>query len=146
MSAHRVASLFVALPLLVCGCAMYRTVEVEAVRVEVESSRPAGLTPSLATDLFQDVAKEVGYSVRGPIRVSDTMYEYVADASGPKRRIQAQLVLWVEDKRIRFESGIFGTRKDFPTAQSAAALFEQALDKRSIQYKTRIWKTPPIGL
>ena len=137
---YRAALLYLALLIFVGGCEMYRTVEVQTRRVEVESSSPVGLTPTLAADLFHDVAKTLGYAVQGPSSVLPPRYEFTADSPGLPRASQPQLVLWVDDKRIRFESQIYGTSKEFTNALAAAALFKQALDKRGITYETRIWK------
>jgi len=43
--------------------------------------------------------------------------------------------MWVDNDQIIFLSSIYGYAKDLDAAQRAAALFEQALDKRGISHK-----------
>jgi hypothetical protein len=122
------------------GCAvvqMYRNVTVETTRLQAESGMSNGLTPTLAVDLFRDVANQLGFVMEGPKQVSGTRFEYSADAPGKRPIDKTSLIIDVDDKRIRFSSSIYGTTKEFFTAQRAAALFEQKLDARGIRYKVR---------
>ena len=123
------------LALLACGCSMPRYVEVRAPRIQAESPQPNGLTAALAADLFRDVATQLGFVVVGPIQVSTNLFEYSARAPGKRPENKTSLTMWVDNKQIRFESGIVGYAKDLDAAQKVAALFEQALDKRGISYK-----------
>jgi hypothetical protein len=130
--------------LLAGGCVMDRTVELETARIEVESSTTNGLTPTLAVALFRDVANQLGFVVEGPIHTSSSEYEYSANAPEKRPRNRTWMVMWIDDKRIRFENAIHGTPEDFIAAQDAAALFKRALEKRGIRYEERIWKRVPF--
>jgi hypothetical protein len=50
----------------------------------------------------------------------------------------------IKNSEISFTSTIYGTKKDFLTAQKTAALFEQALDRQNIQYGVSTYVIPPI--
>ena len=119
---------------------MPRHVEVRAPRIQVESTQSNGLTTELAADIFRDVATQLGFVIVGPIQVSTNLYEYSArpPRSSPENR--TSVIMWVDDRQIRFESSIDGYAKDLDAAQKVAALFEQALEKRGISYKLRSGK------
>jgi len=114
---------------------MFRHVEVQAPRIQVESPQSNGLTTELAADIFRDVAAQLGFVVLGPIQVSTNLFEYSSRAPGKRPENKTSLTMWVDNKQIHFESGIDGYARDLDAAQRAAALFEQALDKRGISYK-----------
>jgi hypothetical protein len=130
-----------ALFLLVEGCAtnMFRSAGVITPRIEVENQTSNGLTPNLAADLFRDVANQLGFIVKGPVKLgqsSNYSIEYSADAPASESKNRTSLAMLIDGKRITFVGNIYGSKEDFVAAQNAAALFEQALDKHGIQYKT----------
>ena len=114
---------------------MYRHVEVDAPRVQVESPQSNGLTTELAADIFRDVATQLGFVVVRPLHVSTNQVQYSARAPGNRPANKTTLIMWVDNDQIIFLSSIYGYAKDLDAAQRAAALFEQALDKRGISYK-----------
>ena len=134
-----------ALSLSVEGCAMdmFRSAGVITPRVEVEDQKPNGLTPNLAADLFRDIANQLGFIVKGPMKLgqsSNYWVEYSADAPMTGSKNKVNLAMLIDDKRITFVGNIYGSKEDFVAAQNAATLFEQALDKHGIQYKTSMGK------
>ena len=112
---------------------MDRLVDVSTSRVEVGSPNSSGLTATNAVEVFHDVANQLGLIVKGPIQDSRTPDEFEFSAQDSANSID--LTLMANDKHISFLCSIYGTPKDFPPAQQAAALFEQALDKRNVHYK-----------
>jgi hypothetical protein len=132
-------SIFIAtLSLFASGCAMDRLVDVTTSRIEVASANSNGLTATNAVEVFRDVANKLGFIVKGPIQDPRTPneFEFSACALDEKPANDVHLSLMANDKHMSFISTIYGTPKDFVAAQQAASLFEQALDKRGIQYKT----------
>jgi len=122
---------------LASGCAMDRLVDVSTLRVEANSANTTGLTAANAVEVFGDVAGQLGFVVEGPAQDPRTPdeFEYTAHEPGKKPANNTHLSLMVIGKDISFISTIYGTPKDFPPAQQAAALFERALDKRAVHYK-----------
>jgi len=125
---------------------MPRHVEVRAARIQVKAPQSSGLTTELAADIFRDVAAQLGFVVERRLHVSTNQFvQYSARAPGKRPANKTTLILWVDNKQIIFLSSIYGYAKDLDAAQRAAALFEQALDKRGISYKVSSWKAiiPP---
>ena len=56
------------------------------------------------------------------------------DISIPKNKLVV-FESYIDDKKIIFISSVVGTKEDFVAVEKAAVLFEQALDKRGVQYK-----------
>ena len=133
--------------LLVCGCAfqsIQRLVEIDATRTEVDSPQSNGLTSTLATNLFHDVANQLGFAV-DPVQAGHGFIQYTAHAPSVGPTNQTYLTMMVTDKEINFVSDINGTAQDFTSAKNAAALFEQELDKRHIKYKVAERTGWPFG-
>jgi hypothetical protein len=132
--------LAVVLPLLASGCAvdMFRTAAVNVARLEVASFQSNGLTSVLAGDLFRNVANQLGFIVKGPIKLSqfsNYSVEYTADVPVAEPKNNISLAMLIDEKQISFVANVYGTKEDFATATNAASLFQRELDKRGIQYK-----------
>jgi hypothetical protein len=122
----------VVLALLTVGCVAHRIVEVDIARIEIDSTNSNDRTLMLAVDSFHDVANQLGFVVKGPIQDPRSSGESFS-ASAPGEKISLDMM--VDNKQINFISGVVGTKEDFIAAQKASTLFEQALDKRGVQYK-----------
>lgn len=129
-----------ALAMLTVGCETDRMVDVETFRFTSETSGSHELTPSLAVDIFREVATRLGYIVEGPLQGTRTFIEYIAHAPRDSRVKKPSIDLWIDAKHIEFLSKMYGTAKVLPEIKRVAALFEQALDNRGVQYKTLSWK------
>jgi hypothetical protein len=106
-----------------------------------------GITPALAVDLFRNVADQIGFIVQGPFNYyysqNETNY-YGGEGRKNTTNILYSVNMRIKNSEISFTSTIYGTKKDFLTAQKTAALFEQALDRQNIQYGVSTYVIPPI--
>ncbi|HVU28474.1 MAG TPA: hypothetical protein VHG71_12155 [Verrucomicrobiae bacterium] len=135
MKAHNAFLLVVFLSFLATGCAdMSRSAFVETPRIEIISSQSNGLTSAVAGDLFRDVAKKLKFVV-DPVQDEHDFILYSAHAPETNPTNRTFLALWIDNKRVLFQSNIYGTLQDFAAATNASSLFQQELDKRGIQYK-----------
>jgi apolipoprotein N-acyltransferase len=137
----------VALALLICGCAYHQVfVEVDAKRIEVESSQFNGPTATQAADAFRAVADELGFQV-DPVQTNAAAILYTAHAPDKNRINSPSLSLWIDDKQISFVSNLYrnDASENFAAAENAAILFERELDKRHIGYKVAERHETPLG-
>jgi hypothetical protein len=133
-----------------CGCASLVTNRGVVVT-------PVAMNTNDGLELFRNTANQLGLVVQEPFytatrryyysalpptnRVNNLLHLHFLAASPPTNQVDNRLHLSMEvDEKgaLTFSAVIYGTANDFPAAQSAAALFEQELDKRHIKYK--VWQ------
>jgi hypothetical protein len=138
-----------------CGCASLVTNRGVVVT-------PVAMNTNDGLELFRNTANQLGLVVQEPFyttthryyysafpptalpptnRVNNLLHLHFLAASPPTNQVNNRLHLSMEvDEKgaLTFSAVIYGTANDFPEAQSAAALFEQELDKRHIKYK--VWQ------
>lgn len=127
------------------GCVTGRVIEVNTFRISAEQPGSHGLTPVQALDIFHHVAKQLGYVVEGPIHVSATKFEYVANVPENVPTEDVCLILWVENGYISFLSRTGGTPGNLAAAQRTTELFKQSLDKKGIQYRVTTRTENPLN-
>jgi len=113
-----------------------RVVEIRTAQIEIEPSSSAGLSATLATDIFLDIANHLGFVVDGPHRDPRTPMEdgYSAHSIAKKGTSMVFLDLLIDGKHISFLCSMDATTEEFGAAQRDAKLFQEALDKRNIKY------------
>lgn len=134
------------LALFVSGCETYQSVILTTNRIEAGTSVTNGITHALAVDLFRNVADQIGFVVQNPVNnLNQNEIDYYARE--PRKyptNIIYSVSMRIENQQISFTSTIYGTKKDFLTAQKTAALFEQALERQNIQYNVSTYVIPPF--
>jgi hypothetical protein len=117
------------LPLVLCGCSS--VVEVGVSRscgVFASSNDLAAVTNAIAA--FYSVADHYQFVVDGPVQSGHGFIDYSA---GPRKTNSLWVSMEIDNSQIRFVSQVLSS--DLLSAQNAAMLFEQGLDKHGIQYR-----------
>jgi hypothetical protein len=133
------------------GCAAdsptMRVVEICAVRTETESSGAAGLSASVATNLFHDLATHFGRLGRvlyenhygNPRR--PTWVEYSVHFT-PDEANSVDLFMDIDGEHITFRG--MTEPETIAALQKAMKLCRESLDERRIKYTVRTYETHPL--
>lgn len=132
------------------GCATdgitERVIEISAVQTEQESSGHAGLSPSVATNLFYNVASRLGSLgyVNPPHQHGDptkpTWIEYSVQFTPPGAN-SVELTMDIDGKHITFHGMTDTEPESLMSLQKAMKLCRDALDERQVEYKVRVFAT-----
>jgi hypothetical protein len=115
------------------GCAWEHRIEITAPRYKPSPSGFQELTPTGAEQLFRKVAGQFKFEVSGPILQSanyGTITNYTAVSSAKNPMAPAYMVVYIYKAGTTFDI----VADNFTQAQKMASPFEEALDKRNIQY------------
>src|SRR5262249_37414411 len=99
--------IFILFLLAEAGCATDRVIELSAPRIH--SGQQSGLAPNIGVEVLNETAKKLGLTVSGPIAISASRFEYIAQAplAAPTNRIW--LIMWVDVEHVSFIVRIRGT-------------------------------------
>jgi len=127
---------------LASGCVGERLTDISARRVEVGASTSGSITSTNAVELFQDVARQLGFAVEGPVlqpRGHESVIQYTARAhqGGPT----GYLNIYIVKDGVSF----YCVSDDFTKARKMASLFEQSLDKQGVRYTVSTRTENPLN-
>lgn len=132
------------LSLFASGCETYRGVTVTTKRTEAAEVETNGITSASAINLFQNVTKEIGFTVEEPLKEREEISYFAHESNKYPTNKVYRLYLDIKSEQIIFTATILGTKKDFPAARNTAALFEQGLDHLGVPYSTNEYSMPVI--
>jgi hypothetical protein len=122
---------FYFIPLAICffGCSAVVEVDVDRTNtINVAASGSATVTDVVM--IFYGVAEHLGFTVQGP--TPGPSYNSTSYDAGPSKTNSLYIDMTIDNNQIVFISHVLSG--DLSSAQKAAILFEQGLDKRCIKY------------
>ncbi len=132
------------------GCATgdltSRVIEIRAVQTQTKSSGHAGLSASVATNLFHDIASRLGSlgHVNPPhqyrVPTNPAWVEYAVQFT-PEGASSVDLTMEIDGKYITFCGETDIESESVAALQKAMKLCREALDELQVKYKVRIHTT-----